>query len=40
MIDNTSAVQIYENNIICTQNNRPQLFKFTNCFDASATNVN
>ncbi len=39
-IDNTSAVQIFENNVICTQNSRPQIFKFTNCFDASATNVN
>jgi hypothetical protein len=39
-IDNTSAVQIFENNVICTQNNRPQIFKFTNCFNASATNVN
>ena len=38
-IDNTSAVQIFENNVICTQNGRPQIFKFTNCFDAAATNV-
>ncbi|CAF4404146.1 unnamed protein product, partial [Adineta steineri] len=22
----------------CTQNGRPQIFKFTNCFDASANN--
>jgi len=39
-IDNTPAVQIFENNVICTQNSRPQIFKFTNCFDASANNVN
>lgn len=39
-IDDTSAVQIFENNVICTQNGRPQIFKFTNCFDASANNVN
>ena len=39
-IGDSSAVQIFENNVICTQNSRPQIFKFTNCFDASATNVN
>ncbi|CAF1663094.1 unnamed protein product [Adineta ricciae] len=37
-IDDTPAVQIFENNVICTQNSRPQIFKFTNCFDASSTN--
>lgn len=39
-IDDSPAVQIFENNVICTQNNRPQLFKFTNCFPAVSTNVN
>ncbi|CAF0843944.1 unnamed protein product [Adineta steineri] len=38
LIDDISAVQIFENNVICTQNGRPQIFKFTNCFDASANN--
>jgi len=37
-IDDSPAVQIFENNVICTQNNRPQLFKFTNCFPAVSTN--
>jgi hypothetical protein len=39
-IDDVSAVQIFENNVICIQNGRPQIFKFTNCFDASSNNVN
>ncbi|CAF4620411.1 unnamed protein product [Rotaria sp. Silwood1] len=39
-IDDTPAVQIFENNVICTQNSRPQIFKFTHCFDASAKNKN
>ncbi|CAF3964596.1 unnamed protein product [Adineta steineri] len=39
-IDDAPAVQIFENNVICTQNSRPQIFKFTNCFDASTTNKN
>ncbi|CAF3471185.1 unnamed protein product, partial [Rotaria sp. Silwood2] len=39
-IDDTPAVQIFENNVICTQNSRPQIFKFTHCFDAAAKNVN
>ena len=38
-IDETAAVQIFENNVICTQNSRPQIFKFTNCFDPAAVNV-
>ncbi|CAF2332529.1 unnamed protein product [Rotaria sp. Silwood2] len=39
-IDDTPAVQIFENNVICTQNSRPQIFKFTHCFDAAAKNKN
>ncbi|CAF1641969.1 unnamed protein product, partial [Adineta ricciae] len=37
-IDDTPAVQIFETNVICTQNGRPQIFKFTNCFDSAANN--
>ncbi|UJR13325.1 hypothetical protein I4U23_000343 [Adineta vaga] len=37
-IDDIPAVQIFETNVICTQNGRPQIFKFTNCFDSLANN--